>query len=133
MLCRMEIPNASPDKIRRTVGRVLDLIHMQVPLKGKDRFEIKLIVNELLANGFFHGNKGDVSKGLFLTIIVTDDAMMTVEVEDQGMGFDHANARFAQGDDEHGRGLMLIHALSDKVDFKKKGSCIAVQKRLAVR
>lgn len=133
MLCRMEILKATPDKIRTVVGHVLDLIHTQVPLESKDRFEIKLIINELLANGFFHGNGGDVSKGLSLTVILTDDAMMTVEVEDQGGGFDYAHAHFAQGDEEHGRGLMLIQALSDRVDFKKRGSCIAVQKRLAVR
>ena len=131
MLCRMEIPNATPDKIRGAVGRVLDLIHKEIRLTEKDRFEVKLIVNELLANGFFHGNGGDVSKGLSLTVILTDDNMMTVEVQDQGPGFDYDNTRAAQGDEEHGRGLMLIQALSDRVEFKKKGSCIAVQKRLA--
>lgn len=130
-MCRMEIPNTTPDKIRYAVGRVLDLIHTEIRLTEKDRFEVKLIVNELLANGFFHGNGGDVSKGLTLTVIV-DDNIMTVEVQDQGPGFDHAHTRAAQGDEEHGRGLMLIQALSDRVDFKKKGSCIAVQKRLAM-
>jgi len=132
LLCRMEIPNTTPDKIRSAVGRVLDLIHREIPLTEKDRFEVKLIVNELLANGFFHGNGGDVSKGLTLTVIVADDNIMTVEVQDQGTGFDHTRTRAAQGDEEHGRGLMLIQALSDRVDFKKEGSCIAVQKRLAM-
>lgn len=131
MLCRMEIPNTTPDKIRTAVGRVLDLIHTEIPLTEKDRFEVKLIVNELLANGFFHGNGGDVSKALSLTVIV-DDNTMTVEVQDQGPGFDPSQTRAARGDEEHGRGLMLIQALSDRVDFKKQGSCIAVQKRLAM-
>ena len=131
-MCRMEIPNTTPEKIRAAVGRVLELIHTETPLTEKDRFEVKLIVNELLANGFFHGNRGDVSKGLTLTVILNEDNIMTVEVQDQGAGFDHANTHAAQGDEEHGRGLMLIQALSDRVDFKKRGSCIAVQKRLAV-
>jgi anti-sigma regulatory factor (Ser/Thr protein kinase) len=131
-LCRMEIPNTTPDKIRSAVGRVLDLIHKEIVLTEKDRFEVKLIVNELLANGFFHGNGGDVSKGLTLTVILDDNYMMTVEVQDQGAGFDPAHTHIAHGDEEHGRGLMLIQALSDRVDFKKRGSCIAVQKRLAV-
>ena len=130
-MCRMEIPNTTPDKIRSAVGRVLDLIQRETPLTEKDRFEVKLIVNELLANGFFHGNGGDVSKGLTLTVIV-DENMMTVEVQDQGPGFDYVHTSVAQGDEEHGRGLMLIQALSDQVDFKKRGSCIAVQKRLAM-
>lgn len=132
-MCRMEIPNTTPEKIRTSVSRVLELIHKQVPLTGKDRFEVKLIVNELLANGFFHGNKGDVSKGLTLTVILSDNNLMTVEVQDQGAGFDYTSTHAARGDEEHGRGLMLIQALSDKVFFKKKGSCIAVQKRLAMR
>lgn len=131
-MCRMEIPNATPEKIRSAVGRVLDLIHREIPLTEKERFEVKLIVNELLANGFFHGNGGDVSKGLTLTVNVGDNNIMTVEVQDQGPGFDHVHTRAAQGDEEHGRGLMLIQSLSDRVDFKKRGSCIAVQKRLAM-
>ena len=38
-------------------------------------------------NGFFHGNGGDVSKGLTLTVILwRTTILMTVEVQDQGAG-----------------------------------------------
>lgn len=78
-------------------------------------FDIKLILNELIINGVFHGNKCMRSKYVNLDLEMKGDKLvMTVKDEGEGIVFD-TESYDPEELNCYGRGLILVHGLSDKV------------------
>lgn len=86
-----------------------------------------LCVSEAVINSIKHGNKSDRNKQVSVTIGCTKNEI-TVLIEDQGNGFDYSivcdptieeNIR-----NESGRGIHIIKALTDKVEYNRKGNIV---------
>jgi len=94
-------------------------------------FELKVILSELLVNALKHGNKMDEYKALELEMMVNGDRKVMITIQDQGEGFNYrALYNEAAGDmlsgnpclEEHGRGLVIVRKLCDRVTYNDKGN-----------
>ena len=75
-------------------------------------FKLRLILDELTANSYKHGNKEDIEKHIEISVIFTDDYSL-IKVKDEGVGI---GKRKAMGKfEESGRGIDLLYKLSDGV------------------
>lgn len=82
-------------------------------------FDLKLIINELMINGAVHGNCSDDFKQVFLGLSI-DDRNVKIVVQDEGIGIAGKKTSINRCDyDPHGRGLMIVKALSDEMKMDK--------------
>jgi serine/threonine-protein kinase RsbW len=85
------------------------------------RLNVPVALTEAMANAIMRGNEGDVSRSMRVCARI-DEAMLCVEVTDEGAGFDAEAARAMCQDPEwlereDGRGVFLMYALMDKVEM----------------
>ncbi len=94
-------------------------------------FAIKLALEEAMTNAFRHGNKCDPSKHILVRYKVTSDRI-EIEVRDEGQGFcpqevpDPTQPGFIER--PHGRGIMLMRAYLDEVEFSVTGNTVRLVK-----
>ena len=94
-------------------------------------FAIKLALEEAMTNAFRHGNKCDPSKQILVRYKVTSDRI-EIEVRDEGEGFcpgevpDPTQPGFIER--PHGRGIMLMRAYLDEVEFSGSGNSVRLVK-----
>lgn len=94
-------------------------------------FAIKLALEEAMTNAFRHGNKCDPSKRIRIRYLVTSERV-EIEVSDDGEGFcpddvpDPTQPGFI--DRPHGRGIMLMRAYLDDVQFSGSGNSVRLIK-----
>lgn len=94
-------------------------------------FAIKLALEEAMTNAFRHGNKCDPDKQIRIKYLVTKDKV-EIEISDDGEGFcpdevpDPTQPGFI--DRPHGRGIMLMRAYLDDVQFSVTGNCVRLVK-----
>lgn len=75
-------------------------------------FKLRLILDELIINSYKHGNQKVFDRKINCLVLVDDDYCL-VKVKDEGAGINIKNS-----DDplaEHGRGIMLVNAISDEL------------------
>ena len=95
-------------------------------------FAIKLALEEAFTNAFRHGNKCDPRKHIIVRYEVTAEHI-EIEVEDEGDGFDPnqvpdpTQPEFI--DRPHGRGIMLMRAYLDAVEYNASGNAVRLLKR----
>lgn len=96
------------------VNKILKKISSLV--KDKDLiFDIKLILNELIINGVFHGNKCIDSKYIDLNLKIKDDQII-IKVKDEGEGINYDFTKYDPLDLQcGGRGLVIVKGLSDQL------------------
>lgn len=124
--------------------RLVDVAHSatekMAELAGFDEDEalnIGLAVREAVINAMLHGNQHDPELDVDLTLSVVQDGLEAT-VCDHGVGFDPgATPDPTEGDNvmrTSGRGLLLIRAFVDDVEFEKAadgGTIIKMLKRHA--
>jgi serine/threonine-protein kinase RsbW len=94
--------------------------------------DLEIAVREALANAVIHGNSKNEQKKIFVRCYGAD-ARTLILVRDQGPGFepndvpDPRNRERVQLD--HGRGLFLMRALMDRVEYRKDGREVLLFKR----
>ncbi len=82
---------------------------------GDTIFDVRLILNELVINGVFHGNECEDTKCVNLSLHVKDNKII-IEVEDEGKGIDYDFSKYNPLDLKcGGRGLVLVKGLSDEL------------------
>lgn len=91
----------------------------------EDRFRnILIAVSELVMNAIVHGNKGEESKKVRVTVEYDKD-IMRIKILDEGGGFDFDKSGKPKLPDdlmkESGRGLYIVKSLIDEVEFKDTG------------
>lgn len=90
-------------------------------------FAIKLALEEAMTNAFRHGNKRDPNKHITIRYQVAEDRI-EIEVVDEGEGFepdkvpDPTQPEYI--DRPHGRGIMLMRAYLDLVEYSKTGNAV---------
>ncbi len=94
-------------------------------------FAIKLALEEAMTNAFRHGNKCDPSKHITVRYKVTAERI-DIEVCDEGEGFcpgevpDPTQPGYIER--PHGRGIMLMRAYLDEVEFCDSGKSVRLVK-----
>jgi serine/threonine-protein kinase RsbW len=95
-------------------------------------FAIRLGLEEALSNAFRHGNKGDPAKSVTVALRV-DPAEVTIEVEDQGEGFDPAAVPDPTENENieipSGRGIVLMRAFLTDVQIHPPGNRVSLRFR----
>ncbi|MEW6170867.1 MAG: ATP-binding protein [Candidatus Omnitrophota bacterium] len=96
-------------------------------------FDIRLVIEEALANAIKHGNKMDLTKNVFLKINASSKRI-DIEIKDQGKGFDYKKLPLpTEKENLHkysGRGVFLIRKLMTQVKFFDNGARIKMTKLL---
>jgi serine/threonine-protein kinase RsbW len=112
------------------VGQVCRLLLDQVRhrgFEGKDVFAIHLALEEALTNAINHGNRGDPDKTVSVECLITPEKF-DISITDQGSGFDPESLPDPrQGENLYrteGRGVLLIRAYMDVVEYNSLGNCV---------
>ena len=95
-------------------------------------FAIKLALEEGLNNAIKHGNRFDPNKTIEVSFSV-DEKRFTVDIADHGVGFDPNIVPDPTADENldkpSGRGIMLMRAYMDQVQYNAKGTQVRMVKR----
>ncbi len=90
---------------------------------------ILIALTEAVNNAIHHGNKLDPAKRVTMGYEVKDGRIIFV-VGDEGPGFDHDNLPDPTDpqniEKPHGRGVFLMRALADSVEFSDNGATAAL-------
>ena len=94
-------------------------------------YSLNLVLTEALANVIKYG--GSESQVLRVCIQIEGN-ILSIQVHDQGQGFDLEGMSFAEPEElcERGRGIFIIRKLMDSVDYRKteKGNVLEMKKKL---
>jgi serine/threonine-protein kinase RsbW len=86
-----------------------------------------LCISEAVVNSIKHGNKDDLNKTISI-VVDCDETELNIHIEDEGNGFDlnrisdptcKKNLK-----NESGRGIFIIKALTNKIEYNEKGNRI---------
>jgi len=130
------------EDLKALVSDVLSSIDSAVVNLCMDKkFDVKVILNELINNAIKHGNKNRIEKNIEVIVALSQNHKLFIVVEDCGNGYDLHNIQEITSNNgeiidistdlcENGRGIMIVKSLSDKVRVNKKGNQIIVRKNL---
>jgi serine/threonine-protein kinase RsbW len=117
------------------MGQVIEAVVNAMAAQGygqKDRFGMRLALEEAIVNALKHGNRQDPSKRVSVRYRVRPDRVLA-EVEDQGEGFDPGQVPDPLAPENlgrpGGRGLLLIRSYMSWVRFNRQGNCVTLCKR----
>jgi serine/threonine-protein kinase RsbW len=126
--------------------RLVDIVHTAAEhmagvagFDEDDALNVGIAVREAVINAIAHGNRMDASRKVDVTLKARPRSI-TAKVKDQGRGFDAAATPNPTEADNllraSGRGLLMIRAFVDTVDFKYRegrGMEVTLTKRLRAR
>ena len=118
---------------RRVAQKVLEKVEAQG--HGEEVcFAIRLALEEALSNAVKHGNRFDAGKKITVSADV-DGERAEITVADEGEGFDPGAVPDPTADENLekpcGRGIMLMHAYMDKVQYNDRGTEVHMVKRFS--
>src|SRR5262245_45019427 len=120
-------PAASRDVQKAIMDRVESLHYGE-----QTRFAIRLALEEGIMNAIKHGNKHDPSKTVHVEAKVTPRST-EITIEDEGSGFKRESVPDPCADENllkcSGRGILLIEAYMDKVQFTRGGRRVKMTKK----
>lgn len=115
--------------VDRAVEEILNFIQdYQIKVK---KFELNLIVREVLNNAVEHGNQHEFCRRVRCQMWVEHDALH-IKVEDEGEGFDWRHDQRSDLDtmQDGGKGLLLIQTFGFDVSRNDKGNVIFLRRSL---
>jgi serine/threonine-protein kinase RsbW len=100
-----------------------------------DSMDIEIALREALANAIAHGNDYKTAKRVFLRCYGSPGNDLVVIVRDEGEGFDPEQVPDPRNVDRrllnHGRGLLLMRKLMDRVEYRKDGREVLIYKSVS--
>lgn len=124
------IPNNLP-ALERVRERILEEIG-RCGFGEQDTFGIALALTEALGNSYEHGNRLDPGKRITVRYRVSCTAA-TIEIQDEGDGFDPGLVPDPTDDAhlcrESGRGIQLMKAFLDDVQYSRRGNLVRLTQR----
>jgi serine/threonine-protein kinase RsbW len=125
------------DTISIQIPSIIDNIRMIESFidNAKERFHLEddiygnimIAVTEAVNNAIKHGNGGDSTKNVSLSLVLNESLLKFI-VSDEGKGFDFHTLPDPTSPENleklGGRGIFLMKHLADEVDFKKDGSIV---------
>ncbi len=120
-----------PSELRRVEDTILPALAAR-GYGERSLFAVKLALEESVINAIKHGNQLDSTKQVTIEFSLCDDETV-LSVSDEGEGFD-PQAVPDPGQEEYlqsfsGRGLALMRAYMDSVEFNEKGNRVTMTKR----
>jgi anti-sigma regulatory factor (Ser/Thr protein kinase) len=120
------------EDIKVAIDGVMSGIEKLIPLSDSRKYEIKLVMNELLVNCFDHSHPKD--RRTVVLKVATKEDKVRIYVKDNGQGFEfeYTNKRLGAPMSEerlyseNGRGLMLVNAFCDNVKYFGNGNSVEV-------
>lgn len=116
--------------IREISSKILKILEAR-HIDESALFDIRLCVEETVRNAIEHGNLKDKRSRVKISYRISGDSF-TIEVEDEGAGFDHKSLPDPTHEDNlmknSGRGVYLVRYLMDKVEFNEKGNKVKLTK-----
>jgi anti-sigma regulatory factor (Ser/Thr protein kinase) len=118
----------TPRSVRAARNAVLDYARL-CGFDSQLTVDIALAAGEALANAVEHGSKDLGFIGLLCSF---EDGVLTLEVRDEGPGFDIAAAtkRRREPTSVRGFGITIMRALMDSVEYEHRGTLVRLRKRL---
>lgn len=109
--------------------------YLRSSMEGIDAqlFGINLVIREALTNAVLHGNTGDTGKVVRFLLSCIDKESIRLEIEDEGDGFDWKKYQAAElpGDEDHGRGIIIMGAYCNRCSYNEKGNILYLEKDLS--
>ncbi len=106
------------------VDRYFEELFEQENLSEELHGNVSASISEAVNNAIHHGNKSDESKLVRMNVSL-DENELSIEVIDQGSGFDFDNPPDPTAPEnlkkETGRGIFIIRNLSDVLEFEDAG------------
>ena len=127
----LTIPS-NPDQTA-AVDRCIEDLTERIGYDQATRGNIMVAVNEAVKNAILHGNKCDESKQVVITCNCSS-TVFRIHICDCGCGFDPESLPDPRNPDnllkENGRGILMIKALMDEVEFdvSEKGTSLTMIK-----
>ena len=129
---RLWLPSTPP-----AIGQAVAKVRRLAARSGLDAellTDLEIALREALANAIAHGNGGDSERRVFLRCYAGPRAGVLVAVRDEGPGFDPRRVPDPRRADRlqlaHGRGLLLMRELMDKVEFRRGGTEVVLLRTL---
>jgi serine/threonine-protein kinase RsbW len=122
---RIEIPSLAENirMIESFIDNAKERYHLDDDIYGN----IMIAVTEAVNNAIKHGNQGDSTKNVSLTLSF-EEGLIKFKVEDEGRGFDHLHLPDPTSPENlekpGGRGIFLMKHLSDEVEFDDNGRVV---------
>lgn len=118
----------TPRAVREARNAIVDFARV-CGFSSQLTVDIALAAGEALANAVEHGNK---DLGYVALLCRFEDEVLTVEVRDEGHGFDFAAAvkRRREPNSVRGYGITIMRALMDEVQYVDRGTTVRLRKRL---
>jgi serine/threonine-protein kinase RsbW len=122
---RIEIPSLTENirMIESFIDNAKEKYHLDDDIYGN----IMIAVTEAVNNAIKHGNKGDTSKNVALSLGL-EDGLIKFKIEDEGRGFDYDHLPDPTSPENiekpGGRGIFLMKHLSDEVEFLDGGRIV---------
>jgi anti-sigma regulatory factor (Ser/Thr protein kinase) len=109
-LLTLELPDRpqAAGAARKALTALNGSLHLVSEARLRD---VQLLVSELVANAHVHGRSG--GDPLRMAVLATDD-VLRVEIHDSGPAFDPAALADLPITAGRGKGLKIVHALSDR-------------------
>ena len=121
----------SIDDIKKVVHGVIGGLEKKIELTDERRYDVALVINELLVNSFEHANPTKNAPVIFKASMT--NGCLNMCVIDQGEGFSYDRLHEGHTCDEsalmreRGRGLMLVRALCQEICYNGTGNCVEVK------
>ena len=117
------------DDIKSVASGVISEVSRLVSLSDERRYNITLIINELLVNSFEHARPTQRTP-VFVHVEYMDGSLH-IGVTDSGTGFEYTQQHTdTEGPDallsERGRGLKLVRALCSEICYNEIGNSVEV-------
>ena len=107
--------NSDLKDIKKFRDKFIDMLEARL-YEENQIFRLRLILDELTANSYKHGNKKDKSRLIDISVLF-DDSYLLIKVKDQGQGI--KSKKEVEKFSESGRGIDLVKKLSDEVIIEK--------------
>jgi serine/threonine-protein kinase RsbW len=121
----IEIPSLSENI--RMIESFIDNAREKFSLNDDIYGNIMIAITEAVNNAIRHGNGGDSSKNVSLSLSL-EESLIKFRVQDEGFGFDYENLPDPTAPENiekpGGRGIFLMKHLSDEVEFKEGGRIV---------
>lgn len=130
---RVEDVSPFVDRLMQIIKRLTGTLGDQ---DGK-QIELEVALLEAVANAVIHGNCKDPQKRVYVTCRLNLDGEVLLTIRDEGQGFDiHAVSDPLTHENllrTHGRGIRLMQALMEEVEFEEGGTVVRMRKWLRSR
>jgi len=116
------------------VEKITEKIAKYMRFSEEEQDSLAIAVTEIVGNAILHGNKKDKNKKVTIDFEYEDDSIIVV-IQDEGKGFNENEiANPLEPENllkESGRGIFIVQALMDQVDFvcTQKGMQVRLVKR----